>query len=356
MEPVKLGVIGCGVIGARNLADAMESELTEVVAVADLRVDRRQYAQEQGISRVYEDGREMLEKDPDVEAVIIAFPAAARTAMALRAFAAGKHVLTEKPVAMNAKEVETMIAAKGELVGACFSSRMRFYESAEAATELVASGALGKLRMLHVRVLTPAGPPPEKSPPPWRESFSMNAGGILTNWSCYDMDYILGITGWYFRPKTVLAQTWPCVPQFRCHVAPESDADSYFAAFVLGEDGSVLSLERGEFMPAHRESAWQIVGAKGSLTLGMHSNEDRKIIHDDTSTEEGVISKTIWEGEDTSPGGNKLVIEDFALAIRERRTPATGLEQALIIAQISDAVYASASCGGAVEIGGTRTM
>ena len=57
MEPVKIGVIGCGVIGRRNLQDAMDSDLTEVVAVADLRLESREYAQEQGVARIYEGDR-----------------------------------------------------------------------------------------------------------------------------------------------------------------------------------------------------------------------------------------------------------------------------------------------------------
>ena len=350
MKQVKMGVIGCGVIGSRNLADAMASDLIDVVAAADLRVERREWAEAQGVPRVYEQGRELLDNDPDVEAVIVAFPAAARSAMVLRAFARGKHVLTEKPVAMNAREVQTMIATKGSLVGGCLSSRMRMCESAAAATRLVASGVLGDLRTLHVKVHTAAGPPPGKEPPPWRESFSMNAGGILTNWSCYDMDYILGIAGWTFRPRTVLAQIWPCVPRFRDRVAPESDADGYFTALVRGEDGMVLTIERGEFMPAHAQAAWQIVGTNGSLTLGMTNADGPRIVHDDTSSEEGVISKVVWEGKDPSPNGNPLVIEDFARAIREERPPATSLEHALTMAQITDAIYASAHSGQAVDI------
>ncbi len=56
MEPVKLGVIGCGVIGRLNMAEAMASDLTEVVVVADLRPESREYAQEQGVARIYEGG------------------------------------------------------------------------------------------------------------------------------------------------------------------------------------------------------------------------------------------------------------------------------------------------------------
>jgi len=350
MEPVKLGVIGCGVIGKRDLQDAAASDTLEVVAAADLRVSCREWAKEKGVPRVYEDGRDLIEEDPEAEAVLIAFPASTRTAMGLRAFARGKHVLTEKPAALNAREVQTLLAAKGDLVGACLSSRVRMCESARVATELVASGALGPIRRIHVRVFVAGGPESDRVPPPWRESFCMNAGGILTNWSCYDLDYVLGIAGWAFEPKAVLGQWWPCVPQFRGHVAPESDADSFFTAMALGRDGSVLTLERGEFMPAAPEAAWQIIGTKGSLTLGMSNAESRQIIHHDSTTHDGVVSTVVWEGKDPEPSGNRLVIEDFARAIREGQAPATGLEQALTMMKITDAIYASAACGAAVDV------
>ncbi len=349
MEPVKLGVIGVGVIGSTNLRDAMASDLIDVVAAADLRVDRREYAREQGVPRVYEDGRDLLDQDNEVEAVIVAFPAMGRTAMGLRTLARGKHLLTEKPVAMNAAEVRSMIAARGDLAAGCLSARYRFHEPARVATELVASGALGEIRRLHVRALLAGGPPTDRVPPPWRESFAMNGGGILTNWSCYDLDYILGVSGWYFRPSVVLANWWPCVEQFSHHVAPESDADAHYCATVLGEDGSVLTIERGEFMPAAAESAWQIIGSKGALRLQMTATQGGQIIHDDSSAEQGVVSTVIWES-DSAPGGNPLVIEDFARAIREGRQPATDLDKALILAQITDAIYRSAASGGAVPI------
>ena len=350
MEPVKLGVIGCGVIGSVTLKDAMASELVKVVAVADLRVSRREWASQQGVPRVYEDGRDLLDQDPEVEAVLVAFPAGTRTAMGLHALARGKHLLTEKPVANNAREVQTLMDRRGDRVVACLSSRFRFFESAVKAREVVNSGVLGDLRRLHVRALLAAGPKNNSVPPPWRESFCLNAGGILTNWSCYDLDYILGTAGWSFQPKTVLAQTWPCAPAFRCHVAPESDAEAWYSAFVLGEDGMVLTLERGEFLPQRSEMAWLISGSEGALHLGMLNTDDRKLVLNVGTTEKGVTETVIWEGKDTQPGGNRLGIEDFALAIREHRPPATGMEQALTMMQITDAIYQSARTGRAVEI------
>lgn len=67
-------------IGSAHLQNAMESEVVEVVAVADLIAQRREYAQQQGVTRIYDGGQALLDEDPAVEAVIVGFPAAGRTA------------------------------------------------------------------------------------------------------------------------------------------------------------------------------------------------------------------------------------------------------------------------------------
>jgi len=350
MEPVRLGIIGCGVIGSVNLKDAMASACVKVVAAADLRVSRRDWATSQGIPRVYEDGRDLLDHDPDVEAVIIAYPSSTRTAMALRAFARGRHVLLEKPVANNARDVRTLMSRQGGLVCGCLSSRFRFTESARKVESLVASGVLGEIRRLHVRALLSGGVKTDRVPPPWRESFCMNAGGILTNWSCYDLDYIMGLCGWRFQPRQILAQTWPCIPEFRCHIAPESDAEAHFSALVVGDDGSVLTIERGEFMPIANESAWQIIGTRGALRLAMVSSAERIMLLDTASEATGVVSETLWEGADEGTCSNQLAIEDFAAAVRTGREPATSLEHALKMMQITDGIYRSAQEGTAVSV------
>ncbi len=350
IKPVKLGVIGYGVIGRVHCGVAMASSLADVVAVADLLEDNREAARNQGVPRVYDSGDSLIDEDPEVEAVLLALPTCYRTDLALHAFACGKHVLTEKPVAMNAGEVRQMIAARGDLVGACCSARNRFLESAQTATDFAASGALGELRLVRCRAVEAAGPQPEKPGSAWRLTKSLNGGGILVNWGSYDLDYLLGITGWSLRPQLVLAQTWPVPPQFASHIAPGSDGETHVAALIRCEGGTVITLERGEFMPAPTDEAWQIIGTKGSLSLMMNPGKDKRIVHYDTSTEEGVIPKVLWEGDEDGAVIHARPLQDFAEAIVEQHPPKTGLEQSLIIQQITDAIYASADRGEAVEI------
>lgn len=351
MEPVKIGVVGCGVIGSRNLQAAQESEYCEVVAAADLRVEKREWARDEaGVPRIYEDGRDLIDEDEEVEAVILAFPAGERGSMAMRALASGRHVLLEKPAAMNALEVRTLLEWRGDdLAVGCFSARYRACESASVATEFVREGGVGEIREIFFRCLRPAGPPTGKTPPPWRESFAMNAGGILTNWSCYDLDYVLGICGWSFRPRTVLAQIWRCADPFRHAVAPESDADAHFTALAIGEDGVALSIERAEFAAHEQNEAWEIVGERGTLHLNMLASGEHELVYDAEDAGEGVVRRMLWQGTSPAGAGTPGVIDDFALAIREGRQPMTSLENSLVLAQITDGIYASARSGAAVS-------
>ncbi len=247
-------------------------------------------------------------------------------------------------------EVKQMMAQRSDLVCACCSSRYRFLESADFVTDFIARGGLGKLRVVRCRVIYAAGPPPDEQPPPWRVNKSMNGGGILVNKGSYDLDYLLGITGWLLNPKVVLAQTWSVPPQFECHVAPGSDAEEHFAAMICCEGGTAILFERGERVAAQSEDAWQITGTKGSLQLRMCPERGKKIIYNNSSTGKGVFSEVVWEGEEDSSRGNAGPVQDFAWAIREKRRPKTGLEQALILQKIVDAIYASAEEGKAVAI------
>lgn len=349
MEPVRLGVIGCGVIGNHHLQVATASQRVKVVALADLLDDRAQAAGEKyGVGTLYKQGLDLLD-DADVEAVVLALPACGRTELALRAFARGKHVLDEKPIAMNAGEVKQMIAARGDLVAACCSSRFRFSDAADAVANLIASGALGDLRVIHCRALIQAGPPPDKPRPEWRLKKALNAGGILCNWGCYDLDYLLGLAGWTLKPKTVFANVWPIPAQLAPHVPPGSEAETHFAALIRCEGGTVISFERAEYAAAATEGAWHIVGSRGSVKLNMNSTAPEAIVCHESTTESGLVTKTIYEGEGKRQASGPL--EDFVSAIRENQPLKTGLEQALVVQQITDAIYASAERGTAVEVG-----
>ena len=352
MEPVKVGVIGCGVIGSRHLSIASEAPDIELVAAADLiEANRTDAAERFNPPKMYSNDVDLLDDDV-VEAVVLAFPTQYRTEVALRAFERGKHVLIEKPIAMNAAEVEQLIAARGALVSGCCSSRNRFTASARLATQRITTGGLGELRTVHCRAIVGARGKPDTPRPAWRLIKSFNGGGILVNWGCYDLDYLLGITGWQLKPQTVFAQIWTVPGVFKSHIAPGSDAETHYTALIRCEGGIVLSVERGEFMTMHSHAEWEVIGTEGSLKLNMGDGKPESVIHNRTTTEGGVVSISLSEADEPSEAQHNTPLSDFAAAIRENRQPLTSLEKALVVQKITDAIYASAETGDVVKIGG----
>lgn len=348
-ETIKLGLVGCGVIGQVHLRVAASLPQVQFGAVCDVRADVVQAAAAQyQIAKVYTDANALF-ADPDIQGVVLALPAHLRTALALAAFAAGKHVLTEKPVAMNANEVRQLIAARGALLAGCCSSRLRFLPSAQVVTDFIATGALGKIRLVRCRAVVAAKTPPTTTPPVWRLNRTLNGGGILVNWGCYDLDYLFGILGWTLHPRRVLAHTWTNVPAYSAYAAPGSDAETHVAAFVECADDIVLTYERGEFMTTQSEETWQIIGDQGALRLRMTPALQKQVFFDSVS-DQGTVTQVLWEGDEDWETQHRGPVADFANAILEKRQPATSLEKALVIQQLTDAIYQSAALGQAVEI------
>ncbi|MBO9607022.1 MAG: Gfo/Idh/MocA family oxidoreductase [Paenibacillaceae bacterium] len=354
MKQVGIGVVGTGVIGRKHLQSAAASPSIRTVGTTDLREDQaRDAAALYGADKVYATADEMF-ADPEVEAVVLAVPAAGKTELALKAIAAGKHALIEKPAGMNAREVQQLIDAQKahpSLIVGCCSSRFRYYESGGLLRRRIASGELGELRMLRTRGVWPAGKAPETAPPFWRLNKSVNGGGIMMNWGSYDLDYMLGLTGWRLKPVRVLAQTWQVAPHLNARVAPESDAETHVTAFISCEGGETIVLERGEFTSASRDETSEIIGTHGSLLFRMMPGEGKKIVYNETNPLDGVRSSVIWSGDEDFEVLHTGVLWDFADAVIHNRPPATTLEQALLIQQITDAIYLSAANGRCVEIG-----
>ena len=350
-EAVRLGVIGCGVIGQTHIAAAAESTSVELVAIADLREDvARSLADTHDVDRVYEQGEALL-ADDRVQAVVLAMPAHVRTELALKAFDRRLHVLIEKPVAMNASEVEQLIAGRdvaGTVAGCC-SCRFRLLPSAGLVTRFISTGTLGDLRVLHCRAIRPGKPPSNTPPPVWRLRKDLNGGGIMSNWGCYDLDYMLGITGWGVRPRQVLARTWSVPGRYSALADPSSDAETHVAATFLCDDNVAIHFERGEMMAVAESLTWNVTGEDGSLDLQM-TKERKRIVHHAASSETGLVSEVFWEGDESNDVISYGPVTDFAAAILEGRAPATTLEQALVVQKMTDGLYASAGSENAVDI------
>lgn len=178
----------------------------------------------------------------------------------------------------------------------------------------------------------------------------MNGGGILADWGVYDLDYMLGITGWSLRPRTVLGRVWNIAEAYEDYLAPGSDAETHAAAFIQCDDAIVLSYERATQAAAPSEHVWQIIGSKGTLALQMLPGDGKQLIFHEASAEHGVVPQVIWSGSEGWPEVHRGPLCDFADAVAGKRMPLTSLEQSLTIMKLIDAIYRSSEQGTAVAI------
>jgi predicted dehydrogenase len=141
---IRWGIVGPGKI-AVGFADAMARvEGGEVVAVASRSIDRaNDFADRYGIAARYDDDRALAE-DPDVDVVYVATPHSRHEQDALLHIAAGKHVLCEKPAALNAAQTRRMVeAATAADVFFMEAVWSRFLPSYVALGEVLAAGRIG---------------------------------------------------------------------------------------------------------------------------------------------------------------------------------------------------------------------
>ena len=145
-QTVKYAVIGAGAIAQRrHLPEIQANPRAEVVAVADPREDRvKQQAEEYG-GRPFADHREML-AEVECDAVVVATPNALHCPQTLAAFAAGKHVLVEKPMAGTRDEARRMIEARdkaGKML--MIGMNQRLMPAHVKAKEILDAGRLGRV-------------------------------------------------------------------------------------------------------------------------------------------------------------------------------------------------------------------
>src|SRR5271155_3682851 len=195
---VSWGVLGAAKIGVEKVIPAMQrGEASRVDAIASRDIAKaRRAAADLGIVKAYGSYEELL-ADPAIEAVYNPLPNELHVPWTIRALEAGKHVLCEKPIGLDAEEARSLIEARnrsGRLVAEAVM--VRYHPQWRRAKELAGTGAVGEPRAIQTffsyRLLDPEN---VRNRPP--------VGGALYDIGCYAIlsaRYIFGA-----EPTRVLA-------------------------------------------------------------------------------------------------------------------------------------------------------
>ena len=151
MTKLRWGILGCAGIAIRACIPGIQNSETGVVAtIASRDLQKSQEtAAKLNIPTAYGSYEELI-ADPNIDAIYIPFPNHLHKEWTIRAAQAGKHVLCEKPAALNTAEVEEMVAAC-EAAGVQFAEAFmyRHHPRYERIKEIMASGEIGDIRGIH---------------------------------------------------------------------------------------------------------------------------------------------------------------------------------------------------------------
>jgi predicted dehydrogenase len=166
-----------------------------LIAVSRARSElAEQFAREFGASRWYGDWRDLL-KDEEVDAVYIATPPNLHAEQTIAAAQAGKHVICEKPMALDARECRRMIAAcRGGGVRLSIAYYRHFYPVVRRIREILSDGEIGKPVFAEIRAFENFRPEPG-DPRYWMVLRQQGGGGPLMDFGCHRIEVLLNLMG-----------------------------------------------------------------------------------------------------------------------------------------------------------------
>jgi predicted dehydrogenase len=147
---IRVGVIGAGMWGLNHVRVVASEAGCSLAAVSDPDQAALARARELAPSVATFTDTDRVLADRDIDAVVIASPAASHAPLALAALAAGKHILVEKPLAMNVQDARALVsAAEQQRRVAVVGHLMVHHPAVVRLRELLSSGTLGHLHYLH---------------------------------------------------------------------------------------------------------------------------------------------------------------------------------------------------------------
>lgn len=342
MQRVRIGIIGIGNMGSAHAVCIARGEIEGLVltAVCDIAKERREWALttfSNADIAIFEDYRKLLQSDL-VDAVLIATPHKLHPVIAKEAFAAGLHVLTEKPAGVSVSQVQEMNRAaikSGKTFGIMFNQRTNPLFA--KARELVQSGALGLPKRFVWIVTNWYRTQNYYNSGSWRATWDGEGGGVLLNQAPHNLDLWQWIFG---MPNKIHAV---CKEGHYHHVSVEDDA-TIFAEYENGAS-AIFVTSTGELPGTNR---LEISGDKGKiviennkLTFWELSGSEREYCFAPSGTEEPKVTVTEFIPEKPELA-HRGILQNFTNHILNEESLLASGYDGIYSLQLSNAAYLSA--------------
>ncbi len=266
-----VGIVGFGGQGHSHSKMIAEVDGISVVGIYDIKPERCEFAEQKCSIHAYSNYDEML-ADENVDIVLVATPNDSHHDLSVAAMRAGKHVICEKPVAMNSAELEDMIAVSKETNRFFTVHQNRRWDADYLVMkQIYDSGELGPVHRLERRVQGANGIPKD-----WRQ-YPEFGGGMMLDWGVHLLDQTLQLV-----PEKI--------KKIYCrleHVTNEQ-CDDGITVWLTFESGMLAVVEVGtsNFIELPH---WYMLGRDGSAIIKWWDATD------------GEIVKSVCESGDVEP-------------------------------------------------------
>lgn len=328
-KKIRWGVLSTANIGRTKVIPAIQtSRYGEVVAICSRAPgSARLVADELGIARAYDSYDELL-ADPEIDAIYNPLPNHLHVPWSVKALEAGKHVLCEKPLGMDAADLTPLLHAAQQFpqLKIMEAFMYRFHPQWQKARELVNSGNIGKLRALHAHFSYN-----NRDEQNIRNTLAMG-GGALLDIGCY------GISAARFlfnaEPIHVLGHITPY---------PGHEVDCFVSAILEFAEGSATFTVSTKIEPQQHVEA---SGEAGSLLIPLPFSPIA-----DTPTKIMLKREQVYQ-DIALPESDQYrdMADAFALSILENQPVPTPLSDAVANMKVIDALFASAKSRQWIEI------
>lgn len=361
---LRIGIIGCGNIAFQKHLPSLErlGSKVSLVAFCDTLEERAKKASEEyGVKEasVYKDYHKLLE-DESIDVVHVLTPNVSHAQITVDALELGKHVMCEKPMAINSEEAKRMLnASKRTGKKLTIGYQHRFRRDSLFLNKLIQDGELGEI------YLTKAHAVRRRGVPTWGVFLDKEkqGGGALIDIGTHALDLALWLMNNY-NPKLVVGSTYSKLSSKSDgnvfghwdHEKLAGVEDSAFG-FITMENGATIMLESAWALNVinAKESQVTLCGTEAGAEMFGDSDANEGYVVLNTSKhnqllEMKTITSNLIPSLRTEEELGYLEAKHWIDAIIHDKTPMVTPEQAYVVTQILDAIYYSSETGQAVNI------
>jgi predicted dehydrogenase len=330
-KKLKLGIIGFGRIAVAHANSIMNlNDYMELTAVATRQVEKtKNIIKKFGVKKIYSDYHELL-NDHEIDAVIVCLPNYFHRPVCIDAAKARKHILVEKPIAINVMETDDMIrAARENGITLMVAQSRRFSDAMMKLREKMAT-EIGHPFRIDINFLVSFPEPPTD----WWKSSEKAGGLVILLQGSHSVDTILWLLN--KMPSTIFS-----ISRSRNRLWEGEDEADIVLGFGSGELATVhLSLNTAPYL---HETV--LVGPKGTIRLFEFPSEKPF----NFSYRLDINGKTMLEGKQI-PSLYTIQLKEFAEAIKENRQPIASAQEVRKTMMVLDEIRRSDSEGIVVHL------